>query len=393
MNGTVQVFGQIGPSSVDENGLFHKGVQLLDVIEAAETIEGNDVTVEVNSPGGFVDVGDGIYNYLISLKAKGKKITTVQKGLVGSIATKIFLAGDVRLVDDRYEFFIHNPLVDQQITGDQDAVRAIADQLGETENNLKAFYGQFTGITPEGLDALMKQETSLTADQAIKFKFATGKVKTPVFNSIKKMSTQKSKVEVKDEKSFMAHVKAFFAPETQPKGIQPKAAVPVNTEAKNLTVNLADGAGSFYVQGEAIAEGVGAFLLDETGAPTSQPLADGQYVTAENVALTVQGGKVVKAEFPEDKPEEEEMPEEEMMSKAAAEAMVKAAVEEALKGVKAETESVKAEVMALKKGAKLGIQPKAAVFGKKAESEFKTKTIAEVMAIKREERSKQLFKN
>jgi len=47
----------------------------------------------------------------------------------------------------------------------------------------------------------------------------------------------------------------------------------------------------------------------------------------------------------------------------------------------------------LKKVAKLGIQPKAAVFGRKPENEFKPKSIADVMAQKREERSKQLFKN
>lgn len=388
MNGTVQVFGHIGPSSVDEAGLFHKGVQLLDVIEQAESIEGNDITVEVNSPGGFVDVGDAIHDYLISLKAKGKKITTVQKGLVGSIATKIFLAGDARLVDDRYEFFIHNPLVDQQITGDQDAVRAIADQLGETENSLKAFYGQFTGITPEGLDALMKQETSLTADQAVKFKFATGKVKTPVFNSIKKMST---KPQVKDEKSFMAHVKAFFAPEAAPKGVQPKAAVPQNSEPVNTTVELADGAGSFYIQGEAIAEGVSAFLLDEAGQPTNQALGDNTYKSKNGILFDVKDGKVIKAEFPQD-PAEEEMPDEEMMSKAQVDEAIKAAVAEALAGVKAETETVKAEVMALKKGAKLGIQPKAAVISKQVE-EVKYYSIAERNAAKREERKKQLNSN
>jgi ATP-dependent Clp protease protease subunit len=393
VNGTVQIFGQIGgESTVDENGLFHPSVNLIDVVEQAGGIEGDEINVEINSPGGFVDVGDAIYNYLVSLKAKGKKINTIQKGLVGSIATKIFLAGDNRMVDDRYKFFIHNPLIDQKVTGDQDVVRAIADDLAKTEEDLKSFYGQFTGITTEGLDALMKQETSLTADQAIKFKFATGKVKTPVFNSIKKMSTPKAQVQVKDEKSFFALAKAFFAPETQPKGIQPKAAVPVNTEPNNLTVNLADGAGSFYVQGEAIAEGVGAFLLDETGAPTNQPLADGAYVSDAGVKMEVKAGKVVKAEFPEDKPEDE-LPkeEEEMMTKTAAEAMVKAAVEEALKGVKSETESVKAEVLALKKGAKLGVQPKAAVFGNP--STAKVRSITQVMKQKQEERTKKLNSN
>lgn len=59
----INIHGQIGPSYVDEKGLFHKGVVLLDVIEQAESQpEATEFEVSINSPGGYVDIGDAIYN-------------------------------------------------------------------------------------------------------------------------------------------------------------------------------------------------------------------------------------------------------------------------------------------------------------------------------------------
>lgn len=374
----INIHGQIGPSSVDEAGLFHKGVQLLDVIEQVPP-DATEFEVSINSPGGYVDIGDDIYNYLNSLKKKGK-VTTIQDGLVGSIATKIFLAGDERLVDDRFQFWIHNPFK-ENVSGDSDDLMAMAKGLEATETELRQFYMGFTKIDESGLDALMKVETGLTADQCIKFGFATGKKSVPVLNIIKPT--------MKEEKSFMEHVKAFFT--DKPKGVQPKAQVPGNHAQKSMVVNLADGAGSFWVEGEGVAEGVAAFLLDEAGQPTSQSLADGDYALEDGSVISVMGGKVAKltakqAEIPMED-------EEEMIPKSQVEAMVKSAVEQALAPKLAEFEKEKeSAIMALKKSARIGVQPTKAALGL-PDNQPKGRTIASVMRDKREERSKQLNKN
>lgn len=370
----INIHGQIGPSSVDEAGLFHKGVQLLDVVEQVPP-DATEFEVSINSPGGYVDIGDAIYDYLNSLKKKGK-VTTIQDGLVGSIATKIFLAGDERLVDDRFQFWIHNPFK-ENVSGDSDELMAFAQGLAETETKLRQFYMGFTNISDEGLDALMKVETGLTADQCIKFGFATGKKTVPVLNIIKP--------KMKEEKSFMEHVKAFFT--EKPKGVQPKAQVPGATTPQSMVVNLADGAGSFWVEGEGVAEGVAAFLLDEAGQPTPQALADGEYKLEDGSMVSVMGGKVAKvaqAEIPTDPKEEEEM-----IPKSQVEAMVKSAVEAAMLPVKKENEEA---IMALKKSARIGVQPTKAAIGL-PDNQPKGRTIASVMREKQEERRKQLNKN
>jgi ATP-dependent protease ClpP protease subunit len=375
--GKINIIGHIGDSYVDEKGQFNKGTNLLDVIEQAGSYpDADEYQVTVNSPGGFVEVGDSIYDYLMSLRKKGKKVTTVQTGLIGSIATKIFSAGEVKLVDDRYKFWIHNPF-QENVSGDQDALQAAADAVGETEKKLRKFYSEITGITDEGLDGLMKIETGLTADQCIKFKFATGKVNIPVFNAInqKKMSNKTDEKSLKEQLLALLGVK----PEAK-KGVPVKAAVPANADLnKSLVVNLADNGGSFYVEGETLTEGANAFLLDAEGQPTTEPVADGLYNLNEGGSVTVAAGKIAKVEMPKDPAEEEEQP----MDAVAIAAKVK---EEVMAELKAELKKeYEGQVLALKKEARLGVAPKPAVMAKKEEV-YTVRTIAQVQ----KERSEKL---
>ena len=381
MIGKVNIHGHIGPSYVDAQGILHKGTELLDVIEQCESFpDATSLEVSVNSPGGYADIGDSIYEYLVSLKKKGKTIVTIQTGLVGSIATKIFLAGDRRIVDDRYQFWIHNPYLDK-VTGDQDQLRAMAAELEKTEKDLRKFYGEFTSITDEGLDGLMKIETGLTADQCIKFKFATEKKIVPIFNSIKPMAKPEVK---KDEKSFMEYVKAFFVPEEKKVGVKPKAAIPAGGEAKSLVLTLADGAGSFFIEGDALSEGANAFMLDADGKPTAEAVQDGDYKLEDGSMVSVAGGKVVKVALPEDEPEDED-------PAALTQEQIDAKVKEGIEAAKAEMKKeFDALTLALKKETKLGIAPKPAVIAAKKE-EGTYKTISQIQAEREEGKMKSKF--
>jgi ATP-dependent protease ClpP protease subunit len=390
------ILGHIGQSFVDGNGAFHQGTVLLDLIEQVSALPKETAIIEIpiNSPGGYVDIGDSMYDYILSLKKQGKQIVTIQAGLVGSIATKLFLAGDRRIADDRYEFFIHNPFA-SEVTGDQDQLRAAADDLEDVEKNLRKFYSTFTNITDEGLDGLMKIETGLTADQCIRFGFATEKKAVPAFNLVK------PKIKKVEDKSFKEQVLALLGikSEQKAKGVQPKvkAEIPANPtiEAKSLVVNLADGAGAFWVEGEAVVEGAACFLLDADGQPTAEPLGDGEYKLEDGSAITVAAG-LITAAMPMEKEEEDPMEEaasaETVYTKDAVDLIVKQEVEKALAGVKTETENIKAEILAIKKSARIGVMPKAAALQNPVKP-MAFKTIDQKMAEKREERKQQFKKN
>jgi ATP-dependent protease ClpP protease subunit len=168
--GQIKIFGPIG--KYEENGKL-SGVSLLDVISQVKELPQDTQVIEVHiaSPGGYVEDGDNIYNYLESLK-KQYVVNTIQDGNIASIATKLFLVGSQRTADQKFDFMIHNPWVDPG-PGDSNHQADVLEGLIAEEDKLRKFYSKTLNITEEGLKPLMDQETTLTAQQLISLGFAT----------------------------------------------------------------------------------------------------------------------------------------------------------------------------------------------------------------------------
>lgn len=164
---SIYLNGEISPFNEPEWGLFSNQF-IVDQISAAP--KGFDeVELTINSPGGDVVEGFAMYDYLRSL---GVKITTKGVGRVASIATVIFLAGDDRQIAENTEFMIHNPWTFAE--GDADSLEKSAEQLREIENKIASFYAGIIGAKEADLLALMAEETTFTAQQAIDMGFAMG---------------------------------------------------------------------------------------------------------------------------------------------------------------------------------------------------------------------------
>src|SRR5690554_1118295 len=102
MTGKIYINGLIGS---DER---EKGVELVDVIaQVRKQPNASSFNVYINSEGGSLNIGFDIYNYLKSL---GLPITTIGTGMVASIATVIFMAGQKRVVTPGTRFMIHFPM-------------------------------------------------------------------------------------------------------------------------------------------------------------------------------------------------------------------------------------------------------------------------------------------
>lgn len=382
--GEVELRGHFGPSYVDEKGKFHKGIVLLDVIADCETAIHNgskEIHFYIESPGGYVDVGDAVYNYMEGLKGRGIKVVTIQDGIVGSIATKPFLAGERRVSDPRYEMWIHNPFI-ENFTGDADDAKKVAEDLTKTEEDLRNFYASFSSIPKEALDTLMKQTTGMTANQCLTFGFATEVKEIPVLNLInnKKMSDKK------DDKSLKEQILALLGVKQEP-----KAQIPGQAKKQNMVVTLAEGQGAFWVEGESLVEGAKVFLLDESGEPTAQPLPDGEYGPTDSGAmLTVAGGVVTAVTMPSSEQEASTFTQEqvnEIVAKAVADAKNELSAE--INKVK---EDSKNEILALKKNMQIGKLPKQAVIGL-PKGEISHKSIAEKQAEAQEKRKNKFNNN
>lgn len=281
MVGKIIINGQIG-SERFKDGSVIKGVDLDDVVEQYEAQKATALSfeVEIKSPGGFCDVGYSIYEFL---KTIPQQVTTIAIDQCASIATVIFLAGERRIA--KCPLMIHNPWVGG-VTGDADEIQKAADDMRAEEDKLINFYHKITGIEKVALDALMKIETYILPERAVKLKFATeagetigeivnykavAKFKNDMSSEIKSLSKRLD--------SFIEKAEKFFSIEKPKKA---KGLTIADGSGKNLDIMNADGSD---LTGNPVA---GCTVMIE-GAPAP----DGDYVLPSvNITITVAGGVI-----------------------------------------------------------------------------------------------------
>ena len=151
---------------MDEIGLF--GITAADFkSELEELDEGGDIRVSVNSPGGSVFDGIAIYSLL---KERQERVKVEVYGLAASIASVIALAGNELVMREGSFFMLHDPWT--LTMGDADEHRKSAEILDKIGGQIRDIYAGRTMWTDEELDAAMREETWLTATEAVEAGFA-----------------------------------------------------------------------------------------------------------------------------------------------------------------------------------------------------------------------------
>ena len=190
MVGKVFISGLIG--SIEDE----KGLELIDVIQQVKS-QPDSTSYDVyftETPGGRVDVGDDIYNYLYSLN-QTKPVTTIAKGLCASISTKIFMAGGRRVIYEDCEFMIHLPMLSANYLNSNELEEA-TEEMKQLDKEMVDFYSKTTGTEKEAIYPLMRNETYLTADEAVLLGFATEK--RQALQAVAYINNTKTKTEMAD---------------------------------------------------------------------------------------------------------------------------------------------------------------------------------------------------
>ena len=171
MEGHIYIYGEI-TSYQDDEASRYGAVNIKDINnQLTNNKEADTLIVHINSFGGDVTEGYAIHDIL---RASGKKVITQAEGIVASIATVPYLAGDERRITENTEVMIHNPW---GFTGGTSSdVQKYADQLKKEEDKLAEFYVSKTGCLLDDILAMMGAETFMSADEAIEKGFATTKV-------------------------------------------------------------------------------------------------------------------------------------------------------------------------------------------------------------------------
>lgn len=129
--------------------------------------EGTKITVHINSNGGSLKEGLGIYNVL-----KGRNVTTICEGFAASSASVIFCAGSRRVMNAASLLFIHN--ASMYASGNANDFEKAADDLRIVTDAAKAAYREAgVNVSDEELNSMMDNETWITPENALSMGFAT----------------------------------------------------------------------------------------------------------------------------------------------------------------------------------------------------------------------------
>lgn len=283
--------------------------------------EANTITVRINSRGGDVQEGWGIYDLLVN---SGKKIKTIGESKVYSIATIVFLAGSEREMMKNADGLIHNPYIPPYTLADaygSDDLVKIAEGLKQEEEKILNFYAEKTGADKARLAELMSADTKLSAEDMLSLGFAT-KVLEPVMAfAYIKPNINKFIMEEKDVKTFGEKLDAIIT----------KISNFSRLPAKDQTMKDKDGK---------------EFKLEkETGGPAVGDKAspDGTFTMTDGKIIVIAGGEVTEVKEPEVAKTELELANAKIAELEAKVALAETAKTEASKAKEeAEAEKVKA---------------------------------------------------
>lgn len=262
--------------------------KFLDSLEADVT----DIHVYINSGGGSVVEGWAIYD---KLKTSGKTITTIGEGMVGSIATIIYMAGTTRKLHENSKFFIHNPYwqPSEATPMEGEALINLGEDLKKEQQKILDFYANQTGTAIEAIQPLMQKATDLTSAEAVNMGFATEIISSSVnfhkyqlvaYIEPNKVETiKKQKMENKTNESWI-------------KRQLTKLAAKLNGVTLNMEMPVKDGSGNdvtLFIESETEdLTGKEAYLIDAEGNQTPAP--DGDYTDADGKIIKVAGGVVTE---------------------------------------------------------------------------------------------------
>lgn len=263
------IFG--GPKTF---GLF----QLNEFLSALDK-DVNHLNIHINSGGGSVDEGFAIHDKLL---ASPYSITTIGEGMVGSIATIIFLSGDTRKMFKNSKFFIHNPYIPFTDGLEAKDAQKIADELKAEEERILNFYAEKTGKKSDEIKPFMDKQTSFSSSEAVDMGFVTEIIEKETLNkkNYKLVAyTKNSHLKNNDTMKKEEIVAWFKKLENKLTSLAPAAAVVAQTTKTSEGVDI-------WYDGDLV---VGTkIFIDES---MSKPAPDGVH-TVGDLECTVKDGAI-----------------------------------------------------------------------------------------------------
>jgi ATP-dependent Clp protease protease subunit len=270
----------------DALGFFGDSVDVFSasrLTDFLQTSTDEEIDGRLHCRGGSVTEGYTCHDLLTH---SGKKISMTVEGLCASIATVILMSApkERRKIYPYGQVLIHNPYIPEFTLADSygaDDLAKMAADLKMEEDRLLDFYVANTVADRDELKAMMDAETTLNAEQALKFGFV-GEILPAISNSKKeftnKFRTQMENKEVEILKAEMAKKDTILN--------RLLKAVGLAHEAVNLTLTDATG------QTLTVERETGDAAVGDIASP------DGTFTMEDGKVITVSGGAITEIDEP-----------------------------------------------------------------------------------------------
>ncbi|EKM0532368.1 head maturation protease, ClpP-related [Cronobacter turicensis] len=158
---SISIFDVIGAD------YWGEGVTASRIAGALRSLNGEDVTVNINSPGGDMFEGLAIYNLL---REYDGKVTVKVLGLAASAASIIAMAGDEVQIGRGAFLMIHNCWV--YAMGNRHDLAQIATDMAPFDKAMSDIYQARSGLDAATVDKMMDGETYIGGSEAVEKGFA-----------------------------------------------------------------------------------------------------------------------------------------------------------------------------------------------------------------------------
>lgn len=166
---TIQMKGEVIPDDYSDvyDFLNYKYFSPKSVTDALKNANGEDVTLEINSPGGYIDAGSEIYTELMEYPG------TVNAKIVGyacSAASWIALAADRVAMSPTAQMMIHR--AGGGAIGNSSDMKSEYNALDQMDKSFVDLYAKRTGKSPNEIYQMMVDTTWMNAKTAVENGFA-----------------------------------------------------------------------------------------------------------------------------------------------------------------------------------------------------------------------------
>lgn len=130
--------------------------------------DNSDIVLEVNSNGGLVTVGSEIYT---ALKSYPGNVTVEVTGMAASAASVAIMGADKVVISPTAQIMIHKALYGY-VSGNSDDLDKASNALKSSDQAIVNAYVSKTGLEESVIIDMMKNETFMSAEEAVEKGFA-----------------------------------------------------------------------------------------------------------------------------------------------------------------------------------------------------------------------------